>query len=155
MPTAHRFEARVRAAALSFPATREDLPWGHSAIKVGGKTFVFLSKDEPSLSLSVKLPYSAEGVLQLPGTEPTHYGLGRSGWVTITFAPRARPDLEAIRSWLTESYQAVAPKKLLRAEGGASSKGATKAKRASRSTSTSRAKPKARPGTKTRRSRAG
>ena len=121
MPLAHAFEARVRAAALSFPKTREDLPWGHSAIKVGGKTFVFLSKDEPSLSLSVKLPYSSEGVLQLPGTEPTHYGLGRSGWVTITFAPGARPNLEAIQSWLAESYRAVAPKKLLREAGEAGS----------------------------------
>jgi predicted DNA-binding protein (MmcQ/YjbR family) len=105
-------ESALRALALSYPEATEDFPWGHRAIKVRGKAFVFMSKDEPGLSLSVKLPASAEGALQFPFAEPTHYGLGRSGWVTATFAPRARPPLDVLRSWIDESYRAVAPKRL-------------------------------------------
>jgi predicted DNA-binding protein (MmcQ/YjbR family) len=112
-PSRHRHEATVRDLALSYPEAHEDFPWGHRAIKVRGKAFVFMSNDEPDLSLSVKLPASAEGVLQLPFCEPTHYGLGRSGWITATFGPSARVPLDAIRSWIDESYRAVAPKRLV------------------------------------------
>jgi predicted DNA-binding protein (MmcQ/YjbR family) len=102
----------LRDFALDYPEATEDFPWGHRAIKVRGKAFVFMSKDEPSLSLSVKLPASAEGALQFPFAEPTHYGLGRSGWVTATFAPRQKPPVDVLRSWIDESYRAVAPKRL-------------------------------------------
>ncbi|BDG05987.1 MmcQ/YjbR family DNA-binding protein [Anaeromyxobacter oryzae] len=109
----NRHEAAVRGMALGYPEAHEDFPWDHRAIKVRGKTFVFLSNGEPGLSVSVKLPASAEGVLQLPYCEPTHYGLGRSGWVTATFGPRDAVPMDAIRSWIDESYRAVAPKRLV------------------------------------------
>jgi predicted DNA-binding protein (MmcQ/YjbR family) len=109
----NRNEAALRDAALAYPEAHEDFPWGHRAIKVRGKAFVFMSKDEPGLSLSVKLPASAEGALQFPFCEPTHYGLGRSGWVTATFGQKDRPPLDVLRSWIDESYRAVAPKKLV------------------------------------------
>ncbi len=109
----HLHEPLLRELALAYPETHEDFPWGHRAIKVRGKAFVFMSKDEPTLSLSVKLPWSAEGALQLPNCEPTHYGLGRSGWVTATFGPREKAPLDALRSWIEESYRAVAPKRLV------------------------------------------
>lgn len=112
-PKRNRNEAALREAALGYPGAHEDFPWGHRAIKVRGKSFVFMSKDEPGLSLSVKLPASAEGALQFPFCEPTHYGLGRSGWVTASFGPKDRPPLEVLRSWIDESYRAVAPKKLV------------------------------------------
>jgi predicted DNA-binding protein (MmcQ/YjbR family) len=118
----HPAETRLRGVALAYPESREDFPWGHRAIKVRGKAFVFMSNGEPGLSLSVKLPWSAEGALQLPFCEPTHYGLGRSGWVTATFGPRDAPPLDVLRSWIDESYRAVAPKRLvarLGAEGAA------------------------------------
>lgn len=108
----HRHELALRAFALSCPEAHEDFPWGHRALKVRGKAFVFMSKDEPGLSLSVKLPASAEGALQFPFCEPTHYGLGRSGWVTATFAPRAAVPLPMLRSWIVESYRAVAPRRV-------------------------------------------
>jgi predicted DNA-binding protein (MmcQ/YjbR family) len=112
-PRRHPHETLLRKIALAYPETHEDFPWGHRALKVRGKAFVFMSKDEPELSLSVKLPWSAEGALQLPNCEPTHYGLGRSGWVTATFGPREKAPLDALRSWIDESYRAVAPKKLV------------------------------------------
>ncbi|MGC3997748.1 MAG: MmcQ/YjbR family DNA-binding protein [Anaeromyxobacter sp.] len=121
----HPAELEVRAFALTFPETHEDFPWGHRLIKVRGKAFVFMSNDEPDLSVSVKLPWSSEGALQFPFCEPTHYGMGQHGWVTASFPagmkrPKVRPagewpPLPALRSWIEESYRAVAPKKLVKA----------------------------------------
>ena len=107
--------ATLRAWALSFPETREDFPWGESAIKVRGKTFLFMRDNEEGLSLSVKLPESREFALEYPFTQPTGYGLGKSGWVTASFAPKEKPPLDVLEAWITESYRAVAPKKLAQA----------------------------------------
>lgn len=90
----------------------EEHPWGHSALKVRRKTFVFLNLDPERLSLSTKLPVSREFALMLEFTEPTGYGLGRSGWVTSAFAPGDAIDLELLQRWIMESYRSIAPKKL-------------------------------------------
>ena len=44
--------ARLRKLALSYPEAQEDMPWGHHAIKVKGKSFVFLAADGETFSLS-------------------------------------------------------------------------------------------------------
>ena len=102
----------LRRFALLFPETREDHPWGESAIKVRGKTFVFLGGPEDELRISVKLPHSREFALEYPFAEPTHYGLGKSGWVTARFGPKAKPPLDVLEAWIGESYGVVAPKSL-------------------------------------------
>ena len=48
----------------------------------------------------------------LPFTKPTAYGLGRSGWVSASFAAGEAPPLDLLKAWLEESYRAQAPKKL-------------------------------------------
>ena len=50
--------------ALAYPETREDHPWGHSAFKVKGKTFLFLFSEQDLLSLSLKLPESGRSALR-------------------------------------------------------------------------------------------
>jgi hypothetical protein len=80
-----RAELALRDYGLSFPETTEDFPWGHRALKVRGKGFVFMGGDDKVFSLSVKLPTSRDGVLLLPFAAPTGYGLGKSGWVTAQF----------------------------------------------------------------------
>jgi predicted DNA-binding protein (MmcQ/YjbR family) len=102
--------ARLRARALSYPETREEFPWGESAIKVRGKTFVFLHRSEAGLSLSVKLPQSREFALEYPFTRPAGYGLGKSGWVTARFGAKETPPLDILEAWIDESYRAIAPK---------------------------------------------
>jgi predicted DNA-binding protein (MmcQ/YjbR family) len=107
--------AALRQFALSLPEAAEDFPWGERVAKVGGKVFVFLGTDpagDSSLSLSVKLPESGEEALSLPFTKPTGYGLGKSGWVTATLGPEEKPPVEVLKSWIGESYRAVAPKRL-------------------------------------------
>jgi predicted DNA-binding protein (MmcQ/YjbR family) len=103
---------RLRALALAFPDATEEFPWGERAIKVRGKVFLFLSAEGEAVSFSVKLPHSAADALETPNAEPTGYGLGKHGWVTVSAdAGRAAP-LETYSAWLDESYAAVAPKRL-------------------------------------------
>ena len=109
----NRHEAALRKFALRFPEAVEEFPWGHRAIKVKSKTFVFLASDESGLSLSVKLPESRGVALTLPFAEPTGYGLGKSGWVTARFPKRSKPPLGLLEEWIEESYRAIAPKKLV------------------------------------------
>jgi predicted DNA-binding protein (MmcQ/YjbR family) len=105
----------LRAFALGFPEATEDFPWGERVAKVNKKVFVFLGADPVAggeMGLSVKLPESGEEALELPFTKPTGYGLGKSGWVTATFGPKENPPVEILKSWIRESYRAVAPKRL-------------------------------------------
>jgi len=99
--------------ALAYPTVTLDHPWGHSAFKVRGKVFLFSSADAEGLSLSVKLPHSADAVLSFGFAEPTGYGLGKSGWVTARFANQKDIPMALVRAWLDESFGAIAPKKLL------------------------------------------
>lgn len=107
----------LRRHGLGLPEAVEEFPWGHSALKVRGKTFVFLNQSEEELSLSVKLPASRDFALIFDWAEPTGYGLGRSGWVSARFGPDDEPDLELLERWIVESYKAIAPKKLGRMVG--------------------------------------
>ena len=102
---------KLRTHALSYPATTEAFPWGETAFKVKGKTFVFMRAEPGDLSFSVKLTKSRKQALALPGSEPTHYGLGAKGWVTLR--PTARTSLERLLSFIDESYRAIAPKRVL------------------------------------------
>src|SRR4051812_47003229 len=102
---------KLRSHALSYPATTEAFPWGESAFKVKGKTFVCMRADPNDLSFSVKLPKSRKKALALPGSEPTHYGLGAKGWVTLQ--PTAKTSIELLLSFVDESYRAIAPKRVL------------------------------------------
>lgn len=137
----------LRQFALAFPGTKEEHPWGHCAIKVKGKIFVTLTNDDGALKVSTKLPHSNEAALHFPFTEPTHYGLGKSGWVSSHFAPGGeKPPVEILQAWINESYRAIAPKTLLKALDQGPSRGAGEpgkkrvAARATKRTKTGRSK---------------
>jgi len=103
----------LRAFALRYPEVSEDHPWGESAIKVKGKTFVFMGVDKERLGLSLKLPRSREFALEIhPFTKPTPYGLGKAGWVTAEFFVKDKPPIDILEAWIDESFRAIAPKKL-------------------------------------------
>jgi hypothetical protein len=78
----------------------------------------------------------------LPFTEPTAYGLGKSGWVSAKFEKGETLPVELFKAWIDESYRAQAPKKLvasLSSSGGAST---SKAKPAARKSPARRSRPK-------------
>jgi predicted DNA-binding protein (MmcQ/YjbR family) len=110
-----RVHAALRDFALGLPGATEEFPWGESVVKVNKKVFVFLGKSDAAedCGFSVKLPSSRDAALAQPFTEPTGYGLGKSGWVTARFAPGDRPTLDLLLAWVEESYRAVAPKKMV------------------------------------------
>src|SRR5919112_1945769 len=107
MPAARDFDA-LRRFGLGLPEATEDHPWGHSALKVRGKTFVWLDKGD-GLRLTVKLPVSRDFALVFDFAEPAGYGLGRSGWISCRFPKGEKPDLDLMKRWIAESYRAVAP----------------------------------------------
>jgi predicted DNA-binding protein (MmcQ/YjbR family) len=109
----------LRTFGMTLPGAHEDHPWGELVLKCKGKVFVFLGKPESELAFSVKLPDSGPRLLDRDECEPTGYGLGKSGWVTIRTSPGAFTAGE-LCALIEESYRAVAPKTLLKQLGGAS-----------------------------------
>ena len=103
----------LRKMALAYPEAYEEFPWGHTAVKVKGKAFLFLGHQDGTLGMSVKLPFSGAAALSLPFASPTEYGLGKSGWVSAKFSGDDEVPVDLLGSWIEESYQAIAPKKLI------------------------------------------
>jgi predicted DNA-binding protein (MmcQ/YjbR family) len=114
--TLESLELELRDYAMTYPESTEEHPWGHRAIKVKGKSFLFLSgeKETKELSLSVKLPSSRDMAVDLPFAEPTGYGLGKSGWVTARFTKLSDVPMDLLKAWIDESFRAIAPKKLVK-----------------------------------------
>jgi predicted DNA-binding protein (MmcQ/YjbR family) len=104
----------LRAFGLAYPGAHTKSPWpGHLDLAVRDKTFAYLSVEGEPFKVSCKLPHSNAVALMLPFTEPTPYGLGKSGWVSAKFAPAETPPVDLLKSWIDESYRAQAPKKLV------------------------------------------
>ena len=108
-----RAEMALRKHALKYPETTEEFPWEHRAIKVKGKIFLFLFRDQNELSLTVKLPDSHRAAVALPFAAPSGYGLGKSGWVTARFTGGDEPPVEMLTDWIDESFRAVAPMRVI------------------------------------------
>jgi predicted DNA-binding protein (MmcQ/YjbR family) len=106
--------ADLLAHALAYPEAWEDHPWGETVVKVRQKIFVFLGRDgDAGCHVTVKLPRSGPFALDMPNCAPTGYGLGRAGWITAKFEAGEDVPMDLLRGWVRETYQAVAPKKLV------------------------------------------
>ena len=105
----------LRAYGLAYPGAHTKSPWpGHLDLAVNDKTFAYLSLEGEPFGISCKLPRSASMALMLPGTKPTAYGLGKSGWVSAEFPEGQVPPIDVLKAWVDESYRAQAPKKLVK-----------------------------------------
>lgn len=108
--------SRLEKIAARLPeAQRVDIEaWGgEPTFRVRGKNFIFT--DPAATGLSVKLPKeeAAAVVATDPHAEPTGYGLGRHGWVSVTIGADADEERWAqIEEWVRTSYTLVAPKQL-------------------------------------------
>jgi hypothetical protein len=113
--------AELRAFGLAYPGAHTKSPWpGHLDLAVNDKTFAYLSVEGEPFSISCKLPTSHAVALMLPFTEPTAYGLGKSGWVSARLPAGETPPVDMFKEWIDESYRAQAPKKLVALlDGGA------------------------------------
>ncbi len=104
--------SKLRELALGYPGATEEFPWGERVVKVDGKIFVFLGDASTAKNVALKLPASHAAALAVKGAEPTGYGLGKAGWVTIPLA--AKLPFAVFAEWLDESYRAVAKKRRLK-----------------------------------------
>jgi predicted DNA-binding protein (MmcQ/YjbR family) len=110
--------ARLERIVARLPeAERVDIAeWGdHPTFRVRGKNFVF--SDQAATNLSLKLPKEeAAAVVATDDTvEPSGYGLGRHGWISLTVDARTDDDRwQQLEEWVRTSYTLVAPKKLAR-----------------------------------------
>jgi predicted DNA-binding protein (MmcQ/YjbR family) len=107
--------AKVEKIALALPdASRVDIEaWdGEPTFRVRTKNFVFTNKDATSISVKLDKEEAAAVVATEPGAEPTGYGLGRHGWVSIDLGKK--PDWDQVTEWVRTSYTLVAPKTLAR-----------------------------------------
>lgn len=112
---------RLRQRALGYPETYEEAPWGDRVVKVRGKIFFFCGVHAKQLYVTVKLPATGRTLLSRDYAEPTHYGMGKHGWVTSKFNVAADVPRREVEQWIDESFRAVAPKQLVAAltSGGA------------------------------------
>jgi predicted DNA-binding protein (MmcQ/YjbR family) len=111
---AQRIVGGLRAFALLLPEAYEDHPWGDDVIKVGKRIFVFLGHPDHPPGISVKQPRSAPYALSLGCCEPTGYGLGRRGWVSVHIDAAGAPSRQLLEEWVLESYAAIATKSLVK-----------------------------------------
>ena len=110
--------ARLERIVARLPeAERVDIEaWGDEpTFRVRGKNFVFT--DQTARGLSVKLPKdeAAAVVASDLRAEPTGYGLGRHGWVSVDVGDDADASRwQQVEEWVRTSYTLVAPKTLAR-----------------------------------------
>jgi predicted DNA-binding protein (MmcQ/YjbR family) len=104
----------LRATCLLYPEAYEESPWGESAFKVKKKTFVFMNRGGDIVSLSVKLKESHLEACMLPFAGPTHYGMGKHGWVTCRFEPGQDVPVALLQDWIDISYRDIAPKSIVK-----------------------------------------
>lgn len=108
--------ARLERIVARLPeAERVDIDaWGgEPTFRVRGKNFVFT--DQAARGITIKLPKdeAAAVVATDARAEPTGYGLGRHGWVSIEVGDATHPSRwREVEEWVRTSYTLVAPKSL-------------------------------------------
>jgi len=89
---------------------------GEPTFRVNGKTFIFSSPDASGISVKLPKEEAAAVVATDPDAEPTGYGLGRHGWISVNIpTTTSATRWKEIEEWIRTSYTLVAPKKLARA----------------------------------------
>lgn len=108
--------AKLEAIVARLPdAVRVDIEaWGgEPTFRVNGKNFVFANHDATSLSLKLPKEEAAAVVATDDLAEPTGYGLGRAGWISVALPGRvSAARWQEVEEWVRTSYTLVAPKRL-------------------------------------------
>ncbi len=120
--THQRAEETLTAFALSLPETDVVPGWGREDdrtryLRVRRKGFGFFGEKgeaDDTFSMTVKLPTAYEMVLHLPFVHEGSDWYRRNKWIVVRFGPDADVlgELDTLKSWLVQSYVAMAPKKL-------------------------------------------
>jgi predicted DNA-binding protein (MmcQ/YjbR family) len=106
---------RLEAIVARLPeAERVDIEaWGgEPTFRVRGKNFVFAAHDASGISVKLPKEEAAAVVASDPKAEPTGYGLGKHGWVSVTIGRASAARWREVEEWVRTSYTLVAPKAL-------------------------------------------
>ena len=108
--------ARLERIVARLPeAERVDIEaWGgEPTFRVRGKNFVFTDQTARGLSVKLSKEEAAAVVATDSRAEPTGYGLGRHGWVSVEVGDHADASRwRQVEEWVRTSYTLVAPKSL-------------------------------------------
>lgn len=109
---------RIEKLALGLPeAERVDIEaWGgEPTFRVRGKNFVFANLVGTMVTVKLSKAEAEAVVATVDGAEPTGYGLGRHGWISVDLPKRLISDRwNELEEWILTSYTLVAPKTLAR-----------------------------------------
>ena len=104
---------RLRKICLALPEAHEKEAWGEPTFRVRGKNFVFTDQCAHGLSVKLSKEEAAAVVATDSRAEPTGYGLGRHGWVSVEVGDAADDARwQLVEEWVRTSYALVAPKSL-------------------------------------------
>lgn len=118
MTSHEQAEVELTAYGASLPEAMAGPGWQLTrALYVNKKMFaIFGAKAEPrdELTITVKLPISAEMVGDLHFVRESRGWYKQHDWVIAHFGPDddVLAELETLKAWLRQSYVAIAPKKL-------------------------------------------
>ena len=102
---------QLRTQALALPETSEGTSCVNRAFKVRKKNFLFVGEKDNSVRVMLKLSTSLDAAMAL--ADP-RIGVGKTGWVTINFAPDDVPDTDMLSAWVIESFRTLGPKSVTR-----------------------------------------
>jgi len=105
---------RLLRSALRLPESYFESPWGHLVAKVNKKIFAFIDSSAERVHLGVKLKQSQLDALEHSWAVPMGYGMGKHGWVSMSFTADTPIPFDQAVAWLDESYRGVCPKRLLK-----------------------------------------
>jgi predicted DNA-binding protein (MmcQ/YjbR family) len=110
--------ARLEQIIARLPeSTRVDIEaWGgEPTFRVNGKNIVFTDPDGERLTVKLSKDEAAAVVATDSAAEPSGYGLGRHGWITLTLERPVDDDRwVVVEEWIRTSYTMVAPRRLAR-----------------------------------------
>jgi predicted DNA-binding protein (MmcQ/YjbR family) len=117
MPTRNAL-ARLRAACLAFPETREKVAWGHPTFRAGAKTFAAFEivKSRPSIAIRVDRD-NFDLFRERRGFFETPYGRGL--WISVW--ADGKVDWRLVGALLDSGYRLVAAKRMIAALDGEAS----------------------------------
>ncbi len=85
---------------------------GEPTFRVRGKAFIFTDPDARALSVKLSVEEATAVVATDVLAEPTGYGLGRHGWVSVEIGDGDDNRWEQVEEWVRTSYTLIAPKSL-------------------------------------------
>ena len=107
----HKVCDTIRDFAMTFPETTEGTSCVNRAFKAGGKNFVFLGEKGDQITMRLKLDASIPEI-ETRAKSDDGYEVGTGGWTKLVFDASAAPKTKDLKTWITESFLLLAPKKV-------------------------------------------